>query len=104
MTQYYKHISQEPHKCGKLSGVQIFLVQVTVEKWPQDHYFLQKVLLVGTPNTSSAKAIKFPVKQVHSRKHHIISTANYSSGSDKVVYGRSELNFNSDTTANGSIF
>ena len=38
------HISQEPQECGKLSGVQIFLVQVTVEKWPQDHYFSQKVL------------------------------------------------------------
>ena len=62
LTQYYNgkgkkictstipHISQEPHECGKLSGVQIFSVQVTVEKWPQDHYFSQKVLLVGTPN------------------------------------------------------
>ena len=61
MTQYYNgkgknicnyaipDISQEPHECGKLSGVQIFLVKVTVEKWPQDHYFSQKVLLVGTP-------------------------------------------------------
>ena len=44
------HISQEPYECGNLSWVQIFLVQVTVEKWPQDHYFSQKVLLVGTPN------------------------------------------------------
>ena len=60
LTQYYNgkgekictyaipYISQEPHKCGKLSGVQIFVVQVTIEKWPQDHYFSQKVLLVGT--------------------------------------------------------
>ena len=62
LTQYYNgkrkriytspipHISQEPHDCGKLYEVQIFLVQVTVEKCPQDHYFSQKVLLVGTPN------------------------------------------------------
>ena len=35
--------------CG-IAEVQIFLVQVTVEKWSQDHYFSQKVLLVGTPN------------------------------------------------------
>ena len=65
LTQYYNrkeekictsaipHISKEPHECGKLSGVQIFLLQVTVEKWPQDHYFSQKVLLVGTPNVIS---------------------------------------------------
>ena len=39
------NISQEPHDCGKLYGVQIFLVQVTVEKWPQDQYFSPKVLL-----------------------------------------------------------
>ena len=43
------HISKETHKCGKLYGVQIFLLQVTVEKWPQDSYFLQEVLLVETP-------------------------------------------------------
>ena len=61
LTQYYNRkgkkicisaipqISQESHDCGKLSGVKIFLVQVTVEKWPQDHDFSQKVLLVGTP-------------------------------------------------------
>ena len=50
LTQYYNRkgekicnyaippISQEPHECGKLSGVQIFLVQKS-RKWPQDHYF-----------------------------------------------------------------
>ena len=48
-TSNIQHISQETHECGKPSGVQIFLVQVTVDKWPQDHYFSQKVLLVGTP-------------------------------------------------------
>ena len=48
-TSAIPNISQEPHECGKLSGVQIFLVQVTVKNWPQDHYFSQKVLLVGAP-------------------------------------------------------
>ena len=61
LTQYYNskgkkictsdipHKLQEPHECIKLSRVQILLVQVTVKKWPQDHHFSQKVLLVGTP-------------------------------------------------------
>ena len=43
------HISQEVHEYGKLSGVQIFLVQVTVKKWPHIHYYWSKVLLVSTP-------------------------------------------------------
>ena len=43
-TSTIPNISQEPHECGKLSGVQIFLVQGTVKKWPQDHYFSQKVI------------------------------------------------------------
>ena len=47
-TSAIQNISQEPHECGKLTGVQIFLVQVTIPKWPKDHYLSQKVLLVGT--------------------------------------------------------
>ena len=58
-TSAITHISQEPHKCGKLSGVQIFLVQVTAKKWPQDHYFSQKVLLMGTPTTIEDHCIRF---------------------------------------------
>ena len=47
-TSAIPHISQELHECGKLSWVQMILVQVTVEKWYQDQYFSQKVLLMGT--------------------------------------------------------
>ena len=52
---YHTFISQEPRECGKLSGVQIFLVQVTVEKWPQDHYmyFSWHLLWVHTPSGAS---------------------------------------------------
>ena len=41
--------------------VQIFLVQVTVKKWPQDNYFSQKVLLVGTPNDKKEAVVTTPL-------------------------------------------
>ena len=58
-TSAIAHISKEPHEWGKLSGVQIFLVQVTVKKWPQDHYFSQKVLFVGTPSLPPSVIVVF---------------------------------------------
>ena len=47
---------------------------------------------------SSGKAIKLSVQQVHTGKSHIISAAKYLSGSDKVVYDRSELDCHADIT------
>ena len=62
LTQYYKgkgkkylhfryttHITRTSRVWQAIWGSD-FLVQVTVKKWPQNHYFSQKVLLVGTPN------------------------------------------------------
>ena len=53
-------------------------------------------------DVSSREAIKFSVKQVHTGQTQIISAAQYLSRSDKVVYGRSELDSNADTTVAGS--
>ena len=50
------HISQEPHECGKLSGVQIFLVEDTVKKYIQ--ILLANLLLVHTPIVNN---IHYPV-------------------------------------------
>ena len=58
-------------------------------------------------DVSSGKAIKLSVQQVHTGQRRIISAAKYLSRSDKVVYGRSELDYHDDTTvtyANCCIF
>ena len=47
---------------------------------------------------SGGKAIKLSVQQVHTGQCRIISAAKYLSGSDKVVYGRSELDCHADIT------
>ena len=54
---------------------------------------------VYTLDVSSGKDIKLSVHQVHTGKRHIVSAANDLSRSDKVVYGRSELDSHTDTTA-----
>ena len=41
-TSAIPHISKEPHECGKLSEVQIFLVQVTVKKMASGSLFFTK--------------------------------------------------------------
>ena len=46
---------------------------------------------------SIIKAIKLSVQKVHSVQLRIISAAKDSSRSEKVVYGRSELGYYSDT-------
>ena len=53
------HISQEPHECGKLSGVQIFLVQVTVKMC--DQILLANLLAAVTPS-ERALLDCFPLK------------------------------------------
>ena len=61
-------------------------------------------LTVKWPNildASCGKAIKLSVQKAHSGKHQIISAAKDSSRSEKVVYGRSELNYYADTTVEG---
>ena len=52
-------------------------------------------------DVSSGNAIKMSVQQLHTRQRRIVSEANYLSSSDKVVYGRSELDYHSDTTVAG---
>ena len=52
-------------------------------------------------DVSSGKAIKLSVQKVHARKRCINSEANYSSMSDKVLYGISELGYHADTTVAG---
>ena len=52
-------------------------------------------------DVSSGKAIKLSMQQVHTRQRRIVSEANDLSSSDKVVYGRSELDYHSDTTVAG---
>ena len=47
--RYTTHITRTSRLWQAIWGAD-FLVQVTVEKWPQDHYFSPKVLLVGTPS------------------------------------------------------
>ena len=47
---------------------------------------------------SSGKVIKLTVQKLYSGQHHIITAAKDSSRSDKVVYGRIELDLYTDTT------
>ena len=51
---------------------------------------------------SSGKAIKLSVQKVHTGQSHIISAANNSPRSEKVVYGRIELDYHADTTVTGA--
>ena len=51
---------------------------------------------------SSGKAIILSVQKMHSGQRRIISSAKYSSRSEKVVYGRIELDCHDDTTVAGS--
>ena len=60
------------------------------------------VIWINNLDFSSGKKIKLSVQQVHSGQHHIISEAEYSSSSEKVVYGRSELDSQADTTVTGA--
>ena len=53
-------------------------------------------------DVSSGNATKCLVQQVHTRQRGIISEAEYSSRPDKVVYGLSELDYNSDTIVAGA--
>ena len=55
-------------------------------------------------DVSSGKAFKLLAKQVHTGKRHINLSENNLSWSDKVVYGRGELDYHADTTAAGSNF
>ena len=50
-------------------------------------------------DVGNGKVIKLPVQKVHTGQRHIISAAKDLSRSDKVVYGRSELDSHTDTTA-----
>ena len=52
-------------------------------------------------DVSIGKAIKLSVHQFYTGKSHIISAANDSSRSYKVVYGISELDSHTDTTVAG---
>ena len=53
-------------------------------------------------DVSSGSAIKLSVKQVHTGQHSIISAAKDLSMSEKVVYGRSELDSHADNTVAGA--
>ena len=55
-------------------------------------------------DVSSGKAIKFSVQKVHTGQRHIISASKYYSRSEKVVYGRSDLESHADTTVAGASF
>ena len=55
-------------------------------------------------DVSSGKAIKLSVQQVHTGQRHIISAAEDLLRSDKIVYGKSELNYHTDTTVSGANF
>ena len=47
-------------------------------------------------NTISGMALKLSVQQVYSGQNRIISAEDYLSSSEKVVYGRNELDSNDD--------
>ena len=49
-------------------------------------------------DVSDGKVITISVQQIHSGQHCIISSEKDSSMSDKVVYGRSELDSHADNT------
>ena len=51
---YTAHMTKTSLVWQSIWGTDI-LVQKKVEKWPQDHYFSQKVLLVGTPTSKQLK-------------------------------------------------
>ena len=53
-------------------------------------------------DVGSEKAIKLSVQQVHTGQSRIISAAKKLSRLDMVVYGRSELDSNTDTTVVGA--
>ena len=53
-------------------------------------------------DVSSRNTIKLSVQQVHAGQRHIISSEKYSSRSDKVVYGISDLDSHADTTFAGA--
>ena len=55
-------------------------------------------------DVSCGKVIKFSVQQVHTGQCRIISAVKDPSSSDKVVYGRRELDSHADTTVTGANF
>ena len=46
--RYTTHIIRTSRVCQDIWGAVLFSTSYS-QKWPQDHYFSQKVLLVGTP-------------------------------------------------------
>ena len=55
-------------------------------------------------DVSILKAIKLSVQKFSTGQGRIISSEKYSSRSDKVVYGRSELDYHADTKVAGANF
>ena len=53
-------------------------------------------------DVGNGKVIKLPVQKVHRGQRHIISSENDLSKSEKVVYGKGELDSHADNTVTGA--